>query len=86
MGIRPPGDKVAGTTDRGVTMTSDDTDLIARIEGLMAEERRLQARESDGNPTYSDRADLVVARLTLDRLYDLLEMRHMDRESELVLA
>jgi uncharacterized protein DUF2630 len=62
---------------------TDDTDLIARMEDLVGEEQRLIAREATGRATYGDRAGLVVAQLTLDRLWDLLRQRRALREFEL---
>jgi hypothetical protein len=53
----------------------DDTDVIARINQLAAEEHELFSREGRGEATETDRTRLRELQITLDQCWDLLHQR-----------
>ena len=60
-------------------MTSD-SDILGRIDQLVAEEQRLYERESHGDFQPSDRTRLDEIGVALDRCWDLLRQRRARRE------
>jgi len=53
----------------------NDTEVIARINQLAAEEHELFAREGRGEATEADRTRLSELQVTLDQCWDLLHQR-----------
>jgi uncharacterized protein DUF2630 len=57
-----------------------DSDVLARIDELVAEEQRLYEREGHGESQSTDRARLDEIGVALDRCWDLLRQRRARRE------
>jgi Protein of unknown function (DUF2630) len=57
-----------------------DSDIMGRIDELVAEEQRLYERESHGDFAAGDRARLDEIGVALDRCWDLLRQRRALRE------
>jgi hypothetical protein len=58
----------------------DDSEVLGRIDQLVAEEHRLYEREGHGDLEAGDQARLEEIRLSLDRCWDLLRQRRAKRE------
>ena len=58
----------------------NDSDVLTRIDELVAEEHELYERESHGDFRASDRARLDEIGVALDRCWDLLRQRRAKRE------
>jgi len=58
----------------------DDSQVLGRIDELVAEEQALYEREGHGNLADGDRARLEEIRVSLDRCWDLLRQRRAKRE------
>jgi len=61
----------------------DDSQVLGRIDELVAEEQALYEREGHGNLADGDRARLEEIRVSLDRCWDLLRQRRARREAGL---
>ena len=59
----------------------DDSQVLGRIDELVAEEQALYEREGHGRLEASDRARLEEIRVSLDRCWDLLRQRRALREA-----
>jgi hypothetical protein len=59
----------------------DDPQIHGSIERLVAEERELWGRESDGSATDDDRRRLPEIRVSLDQCRDLLRQRRARRDA-----
>jgi uncharacterized protein DUF2630 len=60
--------------------TMDDSQVLGRIDELVAEEQKLYERESHGHSEPGDRERLEEIRVALDRCWDLLRQRRAHRE------
>jgi Protein of unknown function (DUF2630) len=60
-----------------------DSDVLNRIDELVAEEQQLYEREGHGDIHADDRARLQEIGVALDRCWDLLRQRRARRESGL---
>ena len=58
----------------------DDSQVLGRIDELVAEEQALYEREGHGQLEESDHARLEEIRVSLDRCWDLLRQRRAKRE------
>ena len=58
----------------------DDSQVLGRIDELVAEEQTLYERESHGELHAGDRARLDEIKVALDRCWDLLRQRRAQRE------
>jgi uncharacterized protein DUF2630 len=58
----------------------DDSQVLGRIDELVAEEQALYEREGQGRLEDGDRARLDEIRVSLDRCWDLLRQRRAKRE------
>jgi Protein of unknown function (DUF2630) len=58
----------------------DDSQVLGRIDELVAEEQKLYERESHGHSEPGDRERLEEIRVALDRCWDLLRQRRAHRE------
>jgi hypothetical protein len=58
----------------------DDSQVLGRIDELVAEEQALYEREGHGRLDAGDRARLDEIRVSLDRCWDLLRQRRAKRE------
>jgi hypothetical protein len=58
----------------------DDSQVMGRIDELVAEEQALYEREGHGRLADGDRARLEEIRVSLDRCWDLLRQRRAKRE------
>ena len=58
----------------------DDSQVLGRIDELVAEEQTLFERDSHGNLEPGDRARLQEIKVALDRCWDLLRQRRAHRE------
>lgn len=58
----------------------DDSQVMSRIDELVAEEQALYEREGHGRLEPDDRARLEEIRISLDRCWDLLRQRRAKRE------
>jgi hypothetical protein len=58
----------------------DDSQVLGRIDELVAEEQALYEREGHGQLEAGDRARLDEIRVSLDRCWDLLRQRRAKRE------
>jgi hypothetical protein len=58
----------------------DDSQVMGRIDELVAEEQRLFERESHGDLEPGDHARLEEIKVSLDRCWDLLRQRRAKRE------
>jgi Protein of unknown function (DUF2630) len=58
----------------------DDSQVLGRIDELVAEEQRLFEREGRGDLEAGDHARLEEIRVALDRCWDLLRQRRAHRE------
>jgi hypothetical protein len=58
----------------------DDSQVLGRIDELVAEEQALYEREGPGQLEAGDRARLDEIRVSLDRCWDLLRQRRAKRE------
>jgi hypothetical protein len=58
----------------------DDSQVLGRIDELVAEEQALYEREGYGQLEAGDRARLDEIRVSLDRCWDLLRQRRAKRE------
>jgi Protein of unknown function (DUF2630) len=61
----------------------NDTEVLGRIDELVAEEQQLYEREGHGDLKPSDHARLQEIAISLDRCWDLLRQRRARRESGL---
>lgn len=59
----------------------DDSQVLGRIDELVAEEQALYEREGHGQLEAGDRARLDEIRVSLDRCWDLLRQRRALREA-----
>jgi hypothetical protein len=59
----------------------DDSQIHGTIEGLVAEEHELWARETNGEATDADRRRLQQLKVSLDQCWDLLRQRRALREA-----
>ena len=60
-----------------------DSDVLERIDELVAEEQQLYEREGHGDIHTDDRARLDEIGIALDRCWDLLRQRRARREAGL---
>ncbi|HYX86101.1 MAG TPA: DUF2630 family protein [Gaiellales bacterium] len=58
----------------------DDSEVLGRIDELVAEEQRLYEREGHGRLEPGDQARLREIQVSLDRCWDLLRQRRARRE------
>jgi hypothetical protein len=58
----------------------DDSQVLGRIDQLVAEEQELYEREGQGRLEAGDHARLEEIRVSLDRCWDLLRQRRAKRE------
>jgi Protein of unknown function (DUF2630) len=58
----------------------DDSQVMGRIDELVAEEQRLFEREGRGDLEPGDHARLEEIKVSLDRCWDLLRQRRAKRE------
>jgi len=58
----------------------DDSQVLGRIDELVAEEQKLYERESHGRLEPGDRERLDEIKVALDRCWDLLRQRRAQRE------
>ena len=58
----------------------EDSQVLGRIDELVAEEQALYEREGHGSLEADDRARLDEIRVSLDRCWDLLRQRRAKRE------
>jgi hypothetical protein len=58
----------------------DDSQVLGRIDELVAEEQRLYERDSHGEMEPGDHERLDEIRVALDRCWDLLRQRRAQRE------
>ena len=58
----------------------DDSQVLSRIEDLVAEEHKLMRREEDGTAEAGDQARMGELKLALDRAWDLLRQRRGMRD------
>jgi Protein of unknown function (DUF2630) len=58
----------------------DDTQVLGRIEELVAEEHRLMRKEEDGTADARDHARMSELQVALDRAWDLLRQRRGMRD------
>lgn len=58
----------------------DDSQVLSRIDELVAEEQKLYERESHGQLEAGDHDRLAEIRVALDRCWDLLRQRRAQRE------
>ncbi len=58
----------------------DDSDVLGRIDQLVAEEQELYEREGHGRLEPGDHQRLEEIRVSLDRCWDLLRQRRAKRE------
>jgi hypothetical protein len=58
----------------------DDSQVLGRIDQLVAEEQELFEREGHGRLEAGDHARLEEIRVSLDRCWDLLRQRRAKRE------
>ncbi len=58
----------------------DDSQVLGRIDQLVAEEKELYEREGHGRLEAGDHARLEEIRVSLDRCWDLLRQRRAKRE------
>jgi hypothetical protein len=58
----------------------DDSQVLGRIDELVAEEQKLYEREGHGDLDPHDRERLAEIRVALDRCWDLLRQRRAQRE------
>jgi Protein of unknown function (DUF2630) len=58
----------------------DDSQVMGRIDELVAEEQRLFEREGRGDLEAGDHARLEEIKVSLDRCWDLLRQRRAKRE------
>ena len=58
----------------------DDTELLHRIEALVAEEHRLRQSEEAGRTGPEQRARIQEIEVSLDRAWDLLRQRRAMRD------
>ena len=58
----------------------DDSEVLGRIDELVAEEQGLYEREGQGDLEPGDRERLGEIRVALDRCWDLLRQRRAQRE------
>jgi hypothetical protein len=61
----------------------NDTEVLGRIDELVAEEQQLFEREGHGDLKPGDHARLQEIAVSLDRCWDLLRQRRARRESGL---
>ena len=61
----------------------NDTEVLGRIDELVAEEQQLYEREGHGDLKPGDHARLQEIAISLDRCWDLLRQRRARRESGL---
>jgi hypothetical protein len=59
----------------------DDSQIHGTIEGLVAEEHELWARETNGEASDADRRRLQQLKVSLDQCWDLLRQRRALREA-----
>ena len=59
----------------------DDSQIHEGIEGLVAEEHELWAREAAGHATDADRARIRALKVALDQCWDMLRQRRALREA-----
>ena len=64
-------------------MSTDDQDVIDRIEGLAHEEHELFEKESRGEASSRERSRLGEIQVQLDQCYDLLRQRRARRNAGL---
>jgi hypothetical protein len=58
----------------------DDSEVLGRIDQLVAEEQALYERESHGRLDSGDHERLQEIKVSLDRCWDLLRQRRAQRE------
>ncbi len=58
----------------------DDTQVLGRIDALVAEEQALYEREGHGRLEPGDHERLAEIKVSLDRCWDLLRQRRAQRE------
>jgi hypothetical protein len=63
--------------------TGSDSDIVGRIDALVAEEHALERGETGHPPTAADRARLAEIDVQLDQAWDLLRQRRARRRAGL---